>query len=284
MRCWNTSWVIIINAARCWRWSARWWRSHTVSINLASTVFQPQNTESWASCRGGKVTFCTDQAWDFISYGIFARSPRCEPCSSVLSWNHIPVYSFLAVSRWKGQSKLALISENEGSHCFCRNDLDSSLDLMHFRRITHEPPYWPIHGLPEKTQETSFLPPISCYRVPTEQAGVTDFSKGRTCSLQRFCSAEILLSAGQLCKLGAQHKLRLSPSLLPVRRLGNQQHALLLELQNMITPFFPPSSSRQHTTVFPGPVCSNCSRNAAPSSAQSLRDALKHLVALIRNA
>ena len=98
--------------------------------------------------------------------------------------------SFLAVSPWKGQNKLALISENEGSHCFCRNNLDGSLDLMHFRRITREPPYWP-HRPSEKTWVTPFLPPTSCYRAPTEQAGVTDFSKGKACSVSFwFCSLQ----------------------------------------------------------------------------------------------
>lgn len=101
-----------------------------------------------------------------------------------------PINTFLPVSPCKGQNKLALMSENEASHCFCRNNLDSSPDLMHFRGITHEPPPWP-HRPSEKTWTTPFLLPTSCYRAPTEQAGVADFSKGKSCSVAFwFCSLQ----------------------------------------------------------------------------------------------
>ena len=89
-----------------------------------------------------------------------------------------PISPFLAVSSCKDQNKFALIPENKGSHCLTRNNLDSSLDLMHFGKITHEPAYQ-LHG-PSKTWVTPFLLPTCCYRPPREQAGVTDFSKGKT--------------------------------------------------------------------------------------------------------
>lgn len=95
-----------------------------VSISLAFSVFPAPENWKLSTLQRREGDFCAEYAWDFISHGIYAETPRPDPWRSVLSWYHVPEHGlypiniFLAVLPWKSQKKIAIMSENKASTCF----------------------------------------------------------------------------------------------------------------------------------------------------------------------